>query len=187
MKLSIVARRIIPVALLAAGILLAGCGEKVSKTAPASPAPAPAETSESHLEAPDTKDASNEFTLADLEGYLPSDPIDSVELTKAEKELLNQAMHHSGGETKTSTSFAFQKPVRVQADGAPIKVDQPGYACPTVADVDEDGKLDLVVGQFDGGKMRFFKNVSKESNGFELAAEQWIKTDGNVAEVPGVW
>jgi len=118
---------------------------------------------------------------------LPSDPIDSVELTDAEKEIMGQMMHGGGEEAKASTSFAFETPVRVQADGEPIKVDLPGYACPTLADVNEDGKLDLVVGQFSGGKMRFFENVAKESDGFEFAAEQWIKTGGDIAEVPGVW
>jgi len=41
----------------------------------------------------------------------------------------------------------------------------------------------LLVGQFNGGKIRVFKNLGDG----KLAAGDWLKTDGKVAEVPGVW
>lgn len=77
----------------------------------------------------------------------------------------------------------FAPPVRVTAGGVPIRVESPGYAAPCFVDVDGDGKKDLVVGQFNQGKMRVYKNLG---NG-KFAEGVWLKAGGKVAEVPGVW
>jgi hypothetical protein len=77
----------------------------------------------------------------------------------------------------------FENPVRVEAGGEAVRVESPGYAAPCWADVDGDGKKDLLVGQFNGGKIRIFKNLG----GGKLAAGQWLEVDGKAAEVPGVW
>jgi hypothetical protein len=80
-------------------------------------------------------------------------------------------------------SAEFQPPTRLTADGVPVRVEAPGYACPCWADIDGDGKKDLLVGQFKGGKIRVYKNLGDG----KLAAGDWLKADGEVAEVPGVW
>jgi hypothetical protein len=77
----------------------------------------------------------------------------------------------------------FQPPVRLKAAGVPVRVESPGWACPCWADIDGDGKKDLLVGQFNGGKIRVYKNLGDG----ELARGEWLKADGAVAEVPGVW
>jgi len=77
----------------------------------------------------------------------------------------------------------FEKPVRLTADGNPIRVESPGYAAPCWADVDGDGVKDLLVGQFRQGKIHYFKNLG----GGKLAAGEWLKAEGATAEVPGVW
>ncbi|HSQ55791.1 MAG TPA: hypothetical protein VLM40_08590 [Gemmata sp.] len=77
----------------------------------------------------------------------------------------------------------FEPPVRLKAGDALVRVESPGYACPTWADVDGDGKKDLIVGQFAKGKMRVFKNLG----GTKFGAGVWLQAEGKVAEVPGVW
>ena len=77
----------------------------------------------------------------------------------------------------------FHPPVRLKAGGVPIRVESPGYAAPCLADVDGDGKLDLLVGQFSGGKIRVYKGLG----GGKFAKGTWLKAGGKAAEVPGVW
>jgi hypothetical protein len=77
----------------------------------------------------------------------------------------------------------FEPPVRLKADGVAIRVERPGYAFPCWADVDGDGKCDLLVGQFAGGKIRVFKG----RGGTRLARGTWLEAEDKTAEVPGVW
>ena len=77
----------------------------------------------------------------------------------------------------------FEAPARLKAGGAAVRVEAPGYAAPCWADVDGDGKKDLLVGQFNKGKVRVFKNLGKG----KLAEGAWLQAEGKVAEVPGVW
>ena len=77
----------------------------------------------------------------------------------------------------------FAVPVRLSGGGQAVRVESPGYAAPCWADVDGDGKKDLLVGQFNKGKIRVYRNLG----GNKLAAGQWLKAEGQLAEVPGVW
>lgn len=80
-------------------------------------------------------------------------------------------------------SGVFEGPVRLKADGKVIDTgDAWGHSGPWVADVDEDGKRDLVVGDF-SGKFRFFRNVGSESEP-RYAAQEYLKAGGVEAEVP---
>ena len=64
-----------------------------------------------------------------------------------------------------------------------MRVDIPGYAAPCWADIDNDGSKDLLVGQFNGGKIRVYKNLGDQ----KLAEGEWLQAEGKVAKVPGVW
>jgi hypothetical protein len=77
----------------------------------------------------------------------------------------------------------FERPVRWLADGKPVRVESPGYAAPCWADVDGDGKKDLLVGQFNKGKIKVYKNLGDD----KYAAGAWLQAEGSDAEVPGVW
>jgi hypothetical protein len=83
----------------------------------------------------------------------------------------------------TAEAVEFADPVQMRAGKEPVRVERPGYACPCWADIDGDGKKDLLVGQFNGGKICVFKNLGDGKFG----AGDWIQADGKVAEVPGVW
>ncbi len=86
------------------------------------------------------------------------------------------------------SSYRFQPPFRIKTEaGQFVEVESPGYACPTMADVDGDGDDDLVVGQFSGGNMRVYRNGAENDSSPKFAdAEEWILTDGKRAVVPGV-
>ena len=89
----------------------------------------------------------------------------------------------AGGAVAYGGPVEFHPPVRLKADGVPVRVEEPGWACPCWHDMDGDGKKDLLVGQFSGGKIRVYRNLGDG----KFAAGDWLKADGAVAEVPGVW
>jgi hypothetical protein len=77
----------------------------------------------------------------------------------------------------------FERPKRLEGGGVSVRVESPGYAAPCWADINGDGKKDLLVGQFNRGKIHVFTNLG----GGKLATGKWLQADGDVAEVPGVW
>jgi hypothetical protein len=85
---------------------------------------------------------------------------------------------------RASTPTAeFDKPVRLKGGGEYMRVESPGWACPCWDDVDGDGKKDLLVGQFNDGKIKVYKGLGGE----RFAKGEWLKAEGKVAKVPGVW
>lgn len=57
---------------------------------------------------------------------------------------------------------AFEEPVYIYAGGNVIDVGS--YGSPFTYDWDGDGAKDLIMGQFDSGKIRFFKNIGTQYN-----------------------
>lgn len=58
----------------------------------------------------------------------------------------------------------FEPPVPIQANGANINVGYGGNASPFMIDWDGDGKQDLLLGQFDQGRIRFYSNTGTHYN-----------------------
>jgi len=85
--------------------------------------------------------------------------------------------------TTFATAADFADPVRLKAGGKAIKVEMPGYAFPCWADVDGDGKKELLVGQFASGKIKVYKHLGD----MKFAEGSWLQVNGKPAEVPGVW
>jgi hypothetical protein len=98
------------------------------------------------------------------------------------KHLLFSALLLGAG-TSISLAADFQPPVRLKAGRDAIRVESPGYAAPCWADIDGDGTKELLVGQFNQGKIRVFKHLGSE----KFAPGAWLQVEGKAAEVPGVW
>ena len=88
-----------------------------------------------------------------------------------------------GGGAAFCSAEDFEPPVRLKAGDAAIRVESPGYAAPCWADLKGDGRMQLLVGQFNQGKIRVFKHLGAE----KFAPGNWLQAGGKVAEVPGVW
>ena len=87
------------------------------------------------------------------------------------------------GAVAAGSAADFQPPIKMMADGQAVRVQSPGWAAPCWADIDGDGKKDLLVGQFSQGKINVYKNLG----GGKLAPGAWLQADGIDAEIPGVW
>lgn len=88
-----------------------------------------------------------------------------------------------GGSAAFCGAADFKPPVRLMAGDSAIRVERPGYASPCWADIHGDGKKALLVGQFNKGKINVFKHLGDA----KFAPGEWLKAEGKVAEVPGVW
>jgi hypothetical protein len=83
----------------------------------------------------------------------------------------------------TCRAVEFEPCVRLKGGDEPVHVDSPGFAAPCWADLDGDGKKDLLVGQFNDGKIKVYKGQGDGT----LAEGSWLKAGGEIAQVPGVW
>lgn len=74
-------------------------------------------------------------------------------------------------------------PVCIEADGKPIDLaDGTGHAAPLVTDWDGDGLPDLLVGQFQGGYLRIYRNGGKKGAP-AFGAHAWFEAGGGRAKV----
>lgn len=81
----------------------------------------------------------------------------------------------------------FEAPQKLQAGGKAIEVEQPGYAAPSLADLDGDGVPDLLVGQFNKGKIGVYKGTRAKDGKLSFGERTWLQAEGADAEIPGVW
>ena len=76
----------------------------------------------------------------------------------------------------------MQKGIRLEADGKPIDV-RIGHLVPCVTDWNDDGKKDMIVGQFDGGKIRLYLNHGTDSKP-EFGDFKYLHAGGKQISLP---
>jgi hypothetical protein len=84
-----------------------------------------------------------------------------------------------------ATKEELAPPVRLTADGAPIdlgKLSKYAHAGPCVADVDGDGKRDLLVGDFPGAFWLFVNTGSNAKPAYKAGKK--LSAGGGEAKVP---
>lgn len=84
---------------------------------------------------------------------------------------------------KGQSQFGFGPPMKLMAEGKPIRAVSPGYACPAWADLDGDGKPELLVGHFLEGRVKVFPH----REGVHFGPGKWLQAGGKYATVPDVW
>jgi hypothetical protein len=77
---------------------------------------------------------------------------------------------------------ALADPVQIMADGKPIAADI-GHLSPCVIDINHDGKKDLLVGQFSGGRLRVYLNQGSDADP-KFGGFSFLKAEGAEATVP---
>ena len=74
-------------------------------------------------------------------------------------------------------------PVQIQAGGKPLDVERDGHSAPFVGDFYEDGGLCLLVGQFDSGRLRIYRNTGTRTKP-RFDSYTWFEAGGKIASVP---
>ncbi|MCK5147256.1 hypothetical protein KAR48_10905 [bacterium] len=78
----------------------------------------------------------------------------------------------------------FHEPVNIQADGIAISIDM-GHLVPCVADWNNDGLNDLIVGQFADGKIRLYLNSGSSKEAL-FKNFDYIKAGGAEISLPSL-
>jgi len=86
-------------------------------------------------------------------------------------------------EPKGFISDDLRPPTHVQAGGQPLDVQREGHSAPFVGDFDGDGVQDLLVGQYDEGRLRIYRNSGSNSAPI-LGGFEWLKAGGKLGRVP---
>ena len=77
----------------------------------------------------------------------------------------------------------LEHPVQITARGEPIDVQREGHSAPFLGDFDGDGVVDLLVGEFDDGKLRVYRNLGTNAQP-RFENFEWFKVGAELGRVP---
>ncbi len=83
----------------------------------------------------------------------------------------------------TALAGDLAPPVQVHAGGQPIDVAVFGHSAPFYGDVDGDGINDLLVGQFDEGQLRIYRNLGTTASP-RFQGYEWFEAGAALGSVP---
>lgn len=75
----------------------------------------------------------------------------------------------------------FRVPARIESGGTPIYLGY--YTAPVMFDWNDDGKKDMIVGQFNYGYITFFENVGEDSAPV-FDSYDTLRADGQFIQLP---
>jgi len=104
-------------------------------------------------------------------------------LAAAAVACLAAAPARADGEGGASPPVKLRPAGKVMAGEKPIDVET-GHAAPFVCDWDQDGKKDLLVGQFHGGFVHVFRNTGTDAEPRFESSELLKTRSGDTAKVP---
>ncbi len=76
----------------------------------------------------------------------------------------------------------LRDPIKIEAEGLPIEA-LSGHAAPFVFDVDNDGRKDLIVGEFEGGRARIYLNQGSDDEP-RFSGFSYLQAGGGDAIMP---
>ena len=135
---------------------------------------------------PQTQHTLQEESLSQ-EGLLREEaPLQEDTLTQEEALLQEDALLQADAlqqeEAPLPEEARLQEGVLLEADGEVINIEV-GHLVPVVTDWDDDGKKDLLVGQFSGGKIGLYLNTGTDSEP-ELKFSEYLKAAGEEISLP---
>src|SRR6266851_9667294 len=87
------------------------------------------------------------------------------------------------GPAGAADSDELLPPVPVLAGDKALDVEREGHSAPFVGDFDGDGKLALLVGQYDEGRLRIYRNVGTRDKP-KFDSYTWFEAAGKLGRVP---
>jgi hypothetical protein len=80
-------------------------------------------------------------------------------------------------------SNELRPPLPIMVEGEPLDIGRDGHSAPFVGDFDGDGNRDLLVGQYDEGRLRVYRNRGDNSRP-RFGDYSWFEADGKPGRVP---
>jgi hypothetical protein len=74
-------------------------------------------------------------------------------------------------------------PIQIQVGEKALDIEREGHAAPFIGDFYEDGGMCMLVGQYDGGRLRIYRNAGTRTKP-RFDSYTWFEADGKIASVP---